>query len=311
MSERTLRLTVQVGGGRLDRYLADTLPDLSRAQIQRLIDDGFITVNHVAVEKASLRLSGGEDIVVRVPPPAPAHAAAEAIALNVVYEDGDVIVIDKPAGMVVHPSAGHPGGTLVNAVLAHAPDLEGVGDEVRPGIVHRLDKDTSGLIVVAKNDRAHRYLQAQFKDRDARKMYLALVIGHPPTPTGRIEAPLGRDPKNRQRMAVITDSRANARDAVTEYRTRETFRLFTLLEAEPKTGRTHQIRVHLAFLGCPLAGDAVYATRASVGVKAPGLTRQFLHAARLSLRLPSGAERTFESPLPPDLAAVLAELRAK
>lgn len=317
MTERVIALTVDFGGRRLDRYLALSLPDLSRTQLQRLIDDGFVVVNHIPVTKASLKLSEGDDVIVRVPPPAPIQLAAEAIPLAVVYEDDDLIVIDKPAGMVVHPAGGHPGGTLVNAVLAHAPDLEGVGDEGRPGIVHRLDKDTSGLITVAKNDRAYRHLQAQFKDRLAQKMYLALVVGHPPTPTGRIEAPLGRDPKNRQRMAVVRGgSEAGrgtiaAREAITEYRARESFKQFTLLEAEPKTGRTHQVRVHMLFLGCPLAGDTLYATRQSAGLKLPGLHRQFLHAARLILQLPSGPTRTFESPLPPDLAEVLDELRAK
>jgi 23S rRNA pseudouridine1911/1915/1917 synthase len=193
-------------------------------------------------------------------------------------------------------------------VLAHAPDLEGVGDEQRPGIVHRLDRGTSGLIVVAKNDRAHRHLQKQFKDRAAQKLYLALVVGKPPTPTGRIEAPIGRDPKNRQRMAVTTGD--SGRDAVTVYRTIESFKQFTLLEAEPKTGRTHQIRVHLTFLGCPIAGDPLYATPRSVGMKLPGLHRQFLHATRLTLALPSGVVRAFDSPLPDDLANVLTHLRS-
>lgn len=308
MTDRVVRLLVEAGGDRIDRYLANALPDLSRAQIQRLIDDGFITVNHVPVAKASQRISDGDEIVVTVPPPAPTTLAPESIPLNVVYEDDDLIVIDKPAGMVVHPAAGHPGGTLVNAVLAHAPDLEGVGDEQRPGIVHRLDRGTSGLIVVAKNDRAHRHLQKQFKDRAAQKLYLALVVGKPPTPTGRIEAPIGRDPKNRQRMAVTTG--ASGRDAVTVYRTIESFKQFTLLEAEPKTGRTHQIRVHLTFLGCPIAGDPLYATPRSVGMKLPGLHRQFLHATRLTLALPSGVVRAFDSPLPDDLANVLTHLRS-
>ncbi|MEK7310589.1 MAG: RluA family pseudouridine synthase, partial [Chloroflexota bacterium] len=283
MTDRVVRLLVEAGGDRIDRYLANAVPDLSRAQIQRLIDDSFVTVNNVPVAKASQRINDGDEIVVTIPPPAPTTLTPESIPLNVVYEDGDLIVIDKPAGMVVHPAAGHPGGTLVNAVLAHAPDLEGVGDERRPGIVHRLDRDTSGLIVVAKNDRAHRHLQSQFKDRVAQKLYLALVVGKPPSPTGRIEAPIGRDPKNRQRMAVTSGD--SGRDATTVYRTVESFKQFTLIEAEPKTGRTHQIRVHLTFLGCPIAGDPLYATPRSVGVRLPGLHRQFLHATRLTLAL--------------------------
>lgn len=311
MTTRIISLTADQGGDRLDRYLAQALPDLSRSQLQRLIDDGFVAVNHVPVAKASTRLATGDEIVVRVPPPAPARAAPEDIPLNIVYEDADLIVIDKPAGMVVHPAAGHPGGTLVNAVLAHAPDLEGVGDEQRPGIVHRLDKDTSGLIVVAKNDRAHRHLQTQFRDRLAQKFYLALVVGHPPTPVGRIEAPIGRDPKNRQRMAVLPEGNVTAREAITNYQLLESFKTFSLLQAEPKTGRTHQIRVHFTFLGCPLAGDTLYASRRSAGIKLPGLSRHFLHATRLTLQLPSGETRAFESPLPSDLAGVLAELRIK
>src|SRR5574341_442598 len=308
MTDRLIRLTAETGGDRIDRYLANALPDVSRAQIQRLIEDGFISVNQVPAGKASQKLAEGDEIVVHIPPPAPTTLAPESIPLNIVYEDDDVIVIDKPAGMVVHPASGHPGGTLVNAVLAHAPELEGVGDEQRPGVVHRLDRDTSGLIVVAKNDRAHRHLQKQFKDRAAHKVYLALVVGKPPTPAGRIEAPVGRDPKNRQRMAVVQGD--SGREAVTAYRTIEAFSRFTLIEAEPKTGRTHQIRVHLTFLGCPIAGDSLYTTPRSVNVKLPGLQRQFLHASRLTLVLPSGTTRTFDSPLPPDLANVLASLRS-
>jgi 23S rRNA pseudouridine1911/1915/1917 synthase len=310
MKDRIEQLTVEAGGERIDRYLTGALPDLSRSQIQRLVEDGFVTVNNVPIGKASQKLVSGDEIKVVIPPPSPTTLVAEDIPLTVIYEDDDLIVIDKPAGMVVHPAAGHPGGTLVNAVLAHDPDLEGVGDEQRPGIVHRLDKDTSGLIVVSKNDHAHRHLQAQFKDRSAHKVYIALVVGKPPTPTGIIDAPLGRDPKNRQRMAVIREIGYVGRDSVTEYRTLESFKAFTLLEAEPKTGRTHQIRVHLTFLGCPIVGDALYSTPRAVNIKPPSLGRQFLHATRLTLMLPSGEVRTFESPLPPDLAEALAYVRA-
>jgi 23S rRNA pseudouridine1911/1915/1917 synthase len=242
-----------------------------------------------------------------VPLPVPTTLTPEKIPLTIVYEDEDCLVIDKPAGMVVHPAAGHPTGTLVNAILGHDPDLEGVGNEQRPGIVHRLDRDTSGLIIVAKNDRAHRHLQKQFKDRLAHKVYLALVFGTPPSPTGLIDAPIGRDLKNRQRMAVTQTD--HGREAVTAYRTLESFRLFTLVEAEPKTGRTHQIRVHLTFLACPLVGDNLYATPRSVNVSLPGLHRQFLHSARLTLTLLSGETRTFESPLPADLQAALEYVR--
>jgi 23S rRNA pseudouridine1911/1915/1917 synthase len=308
MTDRVVYLTVESGGDRIDRYLAAAIPDVSRAQVQRLIEDGFVTANHVPVTKAKHKLIEGDEIVVRIPPPAPASLLPESIPLDVIYEDDDLMVIDKPPGMVVHPAAGHPGGTLVNAVLAHDPDLEGVGEEQRPGVVHRLDRDTSGLIVVAKNDRSHRHLQAQFKDRLAQKLYLALVVGQPPTPAGRVEAPIGRDPKHRQRMAIARDG--SGREAITEYRTLESLGRFSLLEAAPKTGRTHQIRVHLTFLGCPIAGDSQYGTPRSASLKPPGLQRQFLHASRLTLTLPAGAARTFDSPLPPDLAGVLAYLRA-
>jgi len=308
MTERSVRLTIDSSGERVDRYLTAAMPDLSRAQIQRLLDDGFITVNTVVVRKASQKLSKGDEVVVTIPAPAPTTLHAENIPLKIVYEDSDCMVIDKPAGMVVHPAAGHPSGTLVNAVLGHVPDLEGVGDEQRPGIVHRLDRDTSGLIVVAKNDRGHRPLQKQFKDRLAQKVYTALVIGKPPSPTGQIEAPIGRDPKNRQRMAVVQSE--HGREAVTVYKTVESFNLFTLVEAEPKTGRTHQIRVHLTFIGCPLVGDSLYATPRSVSVQQPPLARQFLHSTRLTLKLLSGEAHTFESPLPEDLETVLQYLRS-
>jgi 23S rRNA pseudouridine1911/1915/1917 synthase len=202
--------------------------------------------------------------------------------------------------MVVHPAAGHAQGTLVNAVLAHDPDLEGIGGEQRPGIVHRLDKDTSGLILIAKNDHTLRWLQDQFRLREVRKIYHALSDGHPPTPTGRIEAAIGRDPSQRKQMAIVPDEKG--RTSVSEYRVLESFTDHTLFEVHPETGRTHQIRLHLAFIGCPIVGDVVY------GKKHPTLPikRQFLHAARLTITLPGEtAPRTFESPFPPDLQYVL------
>jgi 23S rRNA pseudouridine1911/1915/1917 synthase len=206
--------------------------------------------------------------------------------------------------MVVHPAAGHDRSTLVHAALAHAPEIEGVGGELRPGLVHRLDKDTSGLIVLAKNDAAQHSLQEQFQNRETHKTYLALVDGHPSTPEGRIEAPIGRDPRERKRMAVVP---RRGRAAVTEYRTLETFEDHALLEVDIHTGRTHQIRVHLAFIGCPVVADTVYGRRKPT----LPLARQFLHAARLGLRLPGEAEpRTFTAPLPADLQRVLDDLRA-
>jgi 23S rRNA pseudouridine1911/1915/1917 synthase len=228
----------------------------------------------------------------------------ENIPLHVIYENSHLMVINKPAGMVVHPAAGHATGTLVQAALAHAPEMEGIGGEQRPGVVHRLDKNTSGLILMAKDDRTHRWLQDQFRLRLVKKVYLALVDGHPPTPSGRIEAFIGRDSAHRKQMAVVNADKG--RDAVTEYLTLETFPNHTLLEVHPHTGRTHQIRIHLAFLGCPIVADTIYGHK-HVSL---ALDRHFLHAARLTIVLPGEREpRVFEAPLPSDLDRVLAELR--
>jgi 23S rRNA pseudouridine1911/1915/1917 synthase len=286
-------------GQRLDRYLAQRLPDLSRTRIQDLIADGAVTVRGKTARPAT-RVSAGEVIEVVVPPPVAVRLEPEAIPLDVVYEDADLLVINKPAGLVVHPAPGHAGGTLVNALLARCPDLAGIGGELRPGIVHRLDKDTSGLIIVAKHDRAHQFLAAQLKERRIDKRYLALVDGAPASESGTIDAPIARDPRHRQRMAVV----AGGRPAVTHFRVRRRYARHTLLECRPVTGRTHQIRVHLAAIGCPVAGDRVY------GRKEPTLPldRHFLHAARLTFTLPSGQTRTFEAPLPPDLQRVLDRL---
>lgn len=289
---------------RLDKFVAARVSDLSRTAVQRLIDDGFVTVNG-AVTGAAHKVGQGDEIVVRVPPPAPATIEAEDIPLSIVYEDADLIVIDKPAGLVVHPAAGHDRGTLVNAILAHAPDLKGVGGEMRPGIVHRLDKDTSGLIVAAKHDAAHRELQRQFKSRQVKKVYLALVEGRLAPREGIVDAPIARDRVHRRRMAVSADGRPSR----TRYKVIRDLRLadatYSFVEAHPETGRTHQIRVHLAWLGHPLVGDTLYGRRKP----ALPIERQFLHAARLTLRLPStGEERTFESPLPDDLDRVLRSL---
>lgn len=301
MPERIISLAFERGGERLDKALAAALPDLSRSQIQRLIKGAYVTVEG-RVAKPSTRLEPGDRVIVRLPPPQPTALVAEAIPLDIVYEDADILVVNKPAGMVVHPAHGHASGTLVNAVLAHCPELEGVGGEQRPGIVHRLDKDTSGLIVIAKNDRAHRELQRQFKAREVAKAYLALVEGRVSPQRGIIEAPIGRDPVHRQRMAVVR----NGREAVTRYMVLETFPEYTLVEVEPVTGRTHQIRLHLAFIGHPVVGDRVYGRRK----QRLNLNRHFLHAHRLTLTLPgTGERRTFIAPLPPELEAVLAELR--
>jgi 23S rRNA pseudouridine1911/1915/1917 synthase len=288
---------------RLDKLITAELPRLgiavSRTEIQRLIVDGFVVVDGRPATKPALRLPGPASVMVRLPPPAPSRNEPEAIPLNIVFENDDLLVIDKPAGMVVHPAAGHASGTLVNAVLGHDPDLEGVGDEQRPGIVHRLDKDTSGLIVVAKNDAAQREVQRQFKERAVEKIYVALLDGRPPTDTGRIEAAIGRDPRNRKRMAIVPDQRGRA--AITEFRVTAHYPAHTLVEAHPVTGRTHQLRLHFAYLKCPIVGDTVYGRRTPT----LPLRRHFLHAARLSLRLPGGQPATFTAPLPPELEALL------
>lgn len=291
---------------RLDRFLSQQLPEFSRTRVQGLIEDGFVRVNGLVVTKNGYKLTFGDRLEVRIPPPAPSSLVPEAIPLEVVFQNADVVVINKPAGLVVHPAAGHDRGTLVHALLYHIPDLEGIGGEERPGIVHRLDKETSGLMIVARNERAHRYLQDQFRLRRVEKTYLALVDGHPPTPIGRIEAPIGRDPAHRKRMAILPPGKG--REAVSEYRVLETFPSHAFVEVRPLTGRTHQIRLHMAFLGCPIVGDTLY------GRKKPTLPieRHFLHASRLKITLPGESQsRLFEAPLPPDLASILDTLRAR
>ncbi len=289
---------------RLDKFLVERLPELSRSRIQALIREGRVAVNGATPRKAGQMIEAGAEIMVYLPPPQPSELIPEDIPLEILYENADLLVVNKPAGMVVHPAAGHRAGTLVHAALAHAPEIEGIGGERRPGVVHRLDKNTSGLILLAKNDATHRWLQDQFRMRKIEKTYLALVDGHPPTPYGRIEAPVGRDPRQRKRMAIVTPEKG--RPAISEYRTLESFTAHTLLEVHPITGRTHQIRLHLAFLGCPVAGDTVYGRRHST----IPLERHFLHAARLSVRLRGEKNaRIFEAPLPDELRAVLEKLR--
>jgi len=299
MCGRQIELTVDNGGTRLDRFLAEQVADLSRSAVRRLIDSAQVTVNGEPA-KASYKVRLGDVVVACVPQPEPIEPAPEAIPLGIVYEDQALIVVDKPAGMVIHPAPGHQSGTLVNALLAHCPDLAGYAGDARPGIVHRLDRDTSGLILVAKNEHVRRALQRQFKARQVRKVYVALLEGHVQPAHGRIEAPLGRDPRHRQRMAVVP----GGREAITEYRLLASFAGggYSLVEAEPKTGRTHQIRVHLASIGHPVVGDRIYGRRRT---RLP-IPRQFLHAQRLGFTHPlTGQPLEFEAPLPDDLAAVL------
>ncbi|MBI4759043.1 MAG: RluA family pseudouridine synthase [Chloroflexi bacterium] len=298
---------VDRGGERLDLFLSEHEPDLSRAFLQRLIRSGQVTLNG-ATAKPSTRLKPGDEIALHIPPPAALELLPETIPLNIVFEDSDVLVIDKPAGLVVHPAPGHAGGTLVNAVLAHCPDLGGIGGTLRPGIVHRLDKDTSGLMVVAKNERAQESLAGQFKRREVMKAYLALVHGRLEPSQGTIRGAIGRDRLRPQQMAVVG---TGGKEAITHYRVLERFAgspgHFTLVEAQPETGRSHQIRVHFATLGHPVAGDRVYGPRA----KGLAVARQFLHAHVLGFRLPSTGEwREFRSPLPHDLEQVLRRLES-
>ena len=289
---------VDVRDERLDKFLASRETDLSRAQIAGLVAGGLVKVDG-AIVKSSYRLRGGETVEMEMLPPPPSGVSPQEIPLSVIYEDEDILVIDKPAGMVVHPAPGHRRDTVANALVARLPDIEEVGDEQRPGIVHRLDMDTSGLMVAAKNRRAHRHVSGQIKDRSVLKGYTALTKGNIDPPEGVIKARIGRDNRNRKRMAVVE----LGREAETSYRAVESATGYTLLEVIPKTGRTHQIRVHLSALGYPIVGDALY------GGKDPRLERQFLHAHLLGIRLPGTGEYIeFTSPLPADLKAFLSQL---
>jgi 23S rRNA pseudouridine1911/1915/1917 synthase len=285
---------------RLDRYVAENCPELTRSRAQKLIGDGLVRVNG-AVAKAGLRLSNGDLVTVTIPPPTTGLLEPEAIPFDILYEDDDVLVIDKPAGLPVHPAPGHPEHTLVNAILAYLSVAPDTGDPLRPGIVHRLDMDTSGVMLVAKNRVARANLVEQFKTHSVVKLYLVLVRGHLAPERGVIEAPVGRAPRNRKRMAVVAEGQG--RPARTEYRVLKYINNYSLLEVTPETGRTHQIRVHLAAIGHPVVGDATY------GVKSALLSRQFVHASRLGFRLPSSGEYVeFEASLPPDLAKTLDDI---
>jgi len=305
-----LRLTVESDPGeRLDTWLAGALPRLSRTRIARLIQDGHVRINGRVPRKRD-QPQAGDVIDVEIPPPDEVRLQPEPIPLRIVFEDADLLVIDKPAGLVVHPAPGHTSGTLVHAVLHHAGELPGIGGVRRPGIVHRLDKDTSGLMLVAKTDAAHRALSAALKQREIRRTYRVAAWGHLRRATQTIEAPIGRSPSNRKRMAV----RAGGRAAVTHVRRLERWQAADLLEARLETGRTHQIRVHLAAIGHPVIGDREYGGSAERGISGPTrvwarelaalVPRQFLHAAELRFRHPThGEEMHMSAPLPPDLEA--------
>jgi 23S rRNA pseudouridine1911/1915/1917 synthase len=311
VDRRELTVGDEYDGERLDTFLAGLLPERSRSHIQRLIKEGLVS-GPVAALRPSTHVRAGQQFTISMPPPSAGVAVAEDLPLTILYEDSDVVVLDKPAGMVVHPAAGHDGGTLVNALLHHVDDLSGVGGELRPGIVHRLDRGTSGVMVVAKHDAAHRELARQFHDREVEKEYLALVWGL--VQAGRrIDDPIGRDPANRQRMSTRA---RRSRSAVTRVTKAEHLRGVSLLLIAIATGRTHQIRVHLSAIGHPIVGDATYG---GVHRHVPDdvrpvqrLERPFLHAARLVFMHPTeNRKMEFESPLPSDLQLVIDEIRER
>jgi len=324
----TLTVGTEQSGGRLDRVLAESLPALSRTRLKALILDGAVTANGRAILDPGYRVKSGEALAVHVPPPEPAEPEGEAIPLDILYEDDQLIVIDKPKGLVVHPAAGHPTGTLVNALIAHCgASLSGIGGVMRPGIVHRLDKDTSGVMVIAKTDPAHKSLSAQFADHgrtgDLERGYLAFVWGVPDRPRGTVEAPIDRHPHSRDKMSV----RKGGREAITHWELREVYKgsdgkpVASLIECRLETGRTHQIRVHMAHIGHPILGDATYGTgfrtKAShLSIPArdalQALGRQALHAYLLAFQHPdSGNIQQFQSELPQDLARLRDTLSAK
>ncbi len=300
---------------RLDIFVAECLPDISRSQLKKLIDSGQITLNGLTT-KASSRLKGGESVQIILPDPEPIEALPEAIPLHVLYEDQDLIVIDKPAGMVVHPAAGHSHGTLVNALLYHCNDLAGIGGDLRPGIVHRIDKDTSGVIVATKNDQSHQHLAMQFKDHSIKRRYLALIHGALENRSGTIDQPIGRHPTQRKKMS---GKARNGKRAVTHWKTIKQYNVnrLSLLELQLETGRTHQIRVHLAEINCPLVGDPLYGNRSrTTALKDMELRKlidrlpgQALLAQSLGFIHPrSGKYLEFSSEMPETLHAILTYL---
>jgi 23S rRNA pseudouridine1911/1915/1917 synthase len=326
VNEQTYNLHCEnATGERLDVFVASRLPDISRSYVRKLIDGGHVRVDGNTA-RAGYRLSAGEDVQVTIPPVEPTDIRAEDIPLDVRYEDDQLLVINKAKGMTVHPAPGSLTGTLVNAVLAHTDDLSGIGGEERPGIVHRLDKDTSGLLVVAKSDLAHAALQKQIQDRSAERLYVALVWGETKFNEALVDAPIGRHPTDRQKMSIIRDTdRYTARKAVTHLRVMERFPGFTLLEAKLDTGRTHQIRVHCSFIGHPVVGDPVYgglkrsipggyskSAQVEISRLIHDLHGQALHARMLSFNHPVTGERlSFEAEMPKDMADLIGRLRIR
>ncbi|HXI13483.1 MAG TPA: RluA family pseudouridine synthase [Thermoanaerobaculia bacterium] len=308
-----LQVDDEAEGLRLDQALNVLVSDLSRSRLARLISEGRVTLDGAPVIKSSTHVALGQWIELDLPEASATRVLAQDLPLEIVFQDSDIVVINKPAGLVVHPSAGHAEGTLVNALLHHVRDLSGIGGEIRPGIVHRLDKDTSGLMVIAKNDRAHQGLTSVWNSDAVRKEYLAIVYGTPKQPAGVIEAPIGRDPHDRQRMAIVT----NGRKAVTHYVVVEELRHSSLLRCRLETGRTHQIRVHLKLLGHPIVGDPVYSGPQWKGVphrpsqKAfAAFARQALHAVKLTFPHPGyGEVMIFDAEMPGDMQELLGVIR--
>ena len=305
-------LTGTVGEGRLDSAIAAALPDLSRARVQALLVENALSIDGEPVKDGSTKKFAGRSFSLSIPAPRPDKAEAQDMALVVVYEDDHLLIVDKPAGLVVHPAAGHPDGTLVNALLHHCRGkLSGIGGVERPGIVHRIDRDTSGLLVVAKSDKAHEGLAKLFAAHDIERRYLAIVSGIPAPPDGTVRTQIGRSPTNRKKMAVFPDNKG--KHAVTHFKTEERFKSTALVSCTLETGRTHQVRVHMAHIGHPLIGDSVYSNRQNpyrIGPNQSKFERQALHAAVLGFIHPiNGETMRFESRLPEDMQLLLSELR--
>lgn len=303
-----ISLQVEEQGERLDRYLTERLTDLSRSRIQQLIEQGQVQLNGKICTSKKTGVKRGDRISLEIPPAEPLELTPEDIPLDILYEDDQLLILNKPAGLVVHPAPGHPDGTLVNAILAHCPNLPGIGGVQRPGIVHRLDKDTTGAIAIAKTEFAHQHLQAQLKAKTAQREYLGVVYGVPKTENGTVDLPIGRHPVDRKKMAVVSPEKGG-RPATTHWRILERLGNYTLMHFQLETGRTHQIRVHSAHIGHPIVGDPVYSSGRSVGVNLPG---QALHAWRLRLQHPV-SEKWIEvtAPIPQTLKTLLEVLRRR
>ncbi|GCL42894.1 MULTISPECIES: RluA family pseudouridine synthase [Nostocales] len=304
----TINIQVIENSDRLDRYLSQKLSDLSRSRIQQLIEQGHVQVNDQICTSKKVNLKIGDRISLEIPAIEPLQLIAADIPLDILYEDEELIILNKPAGLVVHPAPGHPDGTLVNAILAHCPNLPGIGGIQRPGIVHRLDKDTTGAIVIAKTDLAYQHLQAQLQAKTARREYLGLVYGVPKTETGSIDLPIGRNPQDRKKMGIVS-LEDGGRAAITHWQVQERLANYTLIHFQLETGRTHQIRVHSAKIGHPIVGDPLYSSAHSIGVNLPG---QALHAWKLQLQHPvSGKLLEVTAPLPRSFTTLLEVLRRR